>query len=213
MSERVRLAVLFSGGGRTLENFVQLSRAGTLAADVVVAISSSPRAGGIERARRLGVPCRTIEAAPGTSVADQTTSVLAACREAGAELVCLAGWLKLLAPIPSPWKGRLINIHPALLPSFGGKGFYGDRVHKAVLESGVKFTGCTVHFCDDEYDHGPIVLQRVCPVLDDDDVHTLADRVFEEEKIAYPEAVRLFGAGRLRIEGRRVRVLPARVSP
>jgi phosphoribosylglycinamide formyltransferase-1 len=205
----IKLAVLFSGGGRTLENLTALARAGGLPAAVVLAVSSSPRAGGIERAARLGVPCRTIESRPGET-AELTARVLAACEEARADLVCLAGWLKLLAPIPERWKGRMLNIHPALLPSFSGKGFYGDRVHQAVLESGVKVSGCTVHFCDDEYDHGPIVLQRVCPVLVEDDVHSLADRVFEEEKIAYPEAIRLFEAGRLGIEGRRVRVLPER---
>jgi formyltetrahydrofolate-dependent phosphoribosylglycinamide formyltransferase len=200
----LRLAVLFSGGGRTLENLVLESRAGRLPAEVVLAVSSSPTAGGIERAARLGIPCRTIERTGGT--AELTARVLAACDEARAELACLAGWLKLLAPIPDRWKGRMLNIHPALLPSFAGKGFYGDRVHQAVLDSGVKLSGCTVHFCDDEYDHGPIVLQRACPVLDEDDVHSLADRVFEEEKIAYPEAIRLFASGRLKVDGRRVRI-------
>lgn len=204
----MRVAVLFSGGGRTLENLVALSRSGALPGEVVLAVSSSPKAGGIERAARLGIPCRTVEGRPGAT-GDLTARVLAACGEARADLVCLAGWLKLLAPIPERWKGRILNIHPALLPSFAGKGFYGDRVHQAVLDSGVKVTGCTVHFCDDEYDHGPIVLQRVCPVLDGDDAHSLADRVFEEEKIAYPEAIRLFAAGRLRVERRRVRTLPS----
>jgi phosphoribosylglycinamide formyltransferase-1 len=197
--------VLLSGSGRSLENFVLESRAGRLPGALVLAIASTPTAGGLERAARLGVPARVIEG----KTAELTARVFAACDEAKADLVCLAGWLRLLRPIPESWKGRVLNIHPALLPSFAGKGFYGDRVHEAVLESGVKVTGCTVHFCDDEYDHGPIVSQRVCPVLDTDDVHSLAARVFEEEKIAYPEAVRLFHAGRLRVEGRRVSVLPA----
>src|SRR4029450_5553555 len=99
-----------------------------------------------------------------------------------------------------------MNIHPALLPSFGGKGMYGRRVHEAVLAHGCKVSGCTVHFVDGSYDTGPIVLQRTCPVADDDTPETLAARVFEEEKVAYPEAIRLFAAGRLKIEGRRVRV-------
>ena len=199
----IRIAVLFSGGGRSLENLAALARSGTLPAEVALAVSSSPKAGGLERAARLGIACRTIEGRAGET-AEHTARVLAACDEARVDLVCLAGWLKLLAPIPERWRARMLNIHPALLPSFAGKGFYGDRVHQAVIESGVKVTGCTVHFCDDVYDHGPIVLQRVCPVLDTDDAHSLADRVFEEEKIAYPEAIRLFAAGRLKIEGRRV---------
>jgi phosphoribosylglycinamide formyltransferase-1 len=202
--ERKRVAVLLSGGGRSFENLVELSRRGEIASEVALAISSSPSAGGVERAKRLSVPVE-VTAGKGPELA---RSVFEALDRARIELACLAGWLKLLAPIPPAWKGRVLNIHPALLPAFCGKGFYGDRVHEAVLASGVKVTGCTVHFCDDEYDHGPIVLQRTCPVLDDDDVHALADRVFEEEKVAYPEAVRLFEQGRLAIEGRRVKILP-----
>ena len=197
---KLRLAVLLSGGGRTLENLVSLSRANELAGEVVLAISSSPRAGGVERASRLGVPC-LVETDP--------ERIFSACEAERIDLVCLAGWIKLL-PIPERWRWRLLNIHPALLPSFGGKGFYGDRVHEAVLAAGVKVSGCTVHFCDDQYDHGPIVLQRVCPVLEDDDVHALAARVFEEEKVAYPEAIRLFQEGRLEVDGRRVRIKPSR---
>jgi len=100
----------------------------------------------------------------------------------------------------------MMNIHPALLPSFGGKGMYGHHVHEAVLAHGCKVSGCTVHFVDGQYDNGPIILQRACPVLDDDTPQTLAARVFEEEKLAYPEAIQLFAQGRLRIDGRRVRV-------
>ena len=102
-----------------------------------------------------------------------------------------------------------MNIHPALLPAFGGKGFYGDRVHRAVLDSGVKVSGCTVHFADSQYDHGPIILQTAVPVLDDDTVPSLAARVFAAECEAYPRAIQLFADGRLRLEGRRVRILPA----
>ncbi|HZV00605.1 MAG TPA: phosphoribosylglycinamide formyltransferase [Planctomycetota bacterium] len=199
----MRVAVLLSGGGRSFENLVECSRRGEIGSQVVLAISSSRTAGGLERARRLSVPSLVVEGR-GPELAG---AVFAALDEARVDLACLAGWIKLLAPIPPAWKGRVLNIHPALLPSFAGKGFWGDKVHEAVLAAGVKVTGCTVHFCDDEYDHGPIVLQRTCPVLDDDDAHTLAGRVFEEEKKAYPEAVRLFEQGRLKIEGRRVRVL------
>src|SRR5207253_7165627 len=106
--------------------------------------------------------------------------------------------------VPDDYLGRVMNIHPALIPAFCGKGFYGHRVHEAVLQAGVKVTGCTVHFADNEYDHGPIILQRTVPVLDDDTAETLAQRVFEQECEAYPEAIHLFAEGRLGLEGRRV---------
>jgi formyltetrahydrofolate-dependent phosphoribosylglycinamide formyltransferase len=201
----VRLAVLISGGGRSLENLVEARRRGEIESAVVLAISSSAEAGGLARAERLGVPS-LVFAAKGPELARR---VFAALDDARIDLACLAGWVKLLAPIPDAWKGRVLNIHPALLPAFCGKGYWGDHVHEAVLAAGVKVTGCTVHFCDDEYDHGPIVVQRTCPVLDGDTVETLAARVFEEEKKAYPEAVRLFEQNRLRVEGRRVRTLPS----
>jgi folate-dependent phosphoribosylglycinamide formyltransferase PurN len=121
------------------------------------------------------------------------------------DLICLAGWLSLLI-IPPQYAGRIINIHPSLLPSFGGRGMYGHRVHQAVLDAGCKVSGCTVHFVDATYDTGPIIVQRACPVLEADAADELAHRVFEEEKIAYPQAIRLFGQGKLRIEGARVRV-------
>ncbi len=127
--------------------------------------------------------------------------------EANVDLVCLAGWLCLL-DVPEKWLGKVMNIHPALLPSFGGKGMYGHRVHQAVIDHGCKISGCTVHFVDNTYDNGPIILQRVCPVLDNDSADALARRVFEEEKIAYPEAIRLFAQNRLTIRGRRVMISP-----
>jgi folate-dependent phosphoribosylglycinamide formyltransferase PurN len=108
--------------------------------------------------------------------------------------------------IPDDFRHRVLNIHPALIPAFCGKGFYGHRVHEAVLEYGAKVSGCTVHFADTQYDHGPIVLQRAVPVLDDDTPDTLAARIFEQECEAYPEAIRLFAEGRLKIEGRKVRI-------
>jgi len=119
----------------------------------------------------------------------------------------MGGFLKRLT-IPEDFLNRVTNIHPALLPAFGGEGFYGRRVHEAVLEYGVKITGCTVHFADNQYDHGPIILQKAVPVLDDDTPETLAARVFQAECEAYPEALQLIAEGRLRVEGRRVRILP-----
>ncbi len=128
-------------------------------------------------------------------------------RQADADLVCLAGFLQLLR-IPPDFENRVMNIHPALIPAFSGKGFHGLHVHRAVLEAGVKITGCTVHFADNEYDHGPIILQRAVAVADDDTPESLSARVFAQECAAYPEAIRLFAEGRLRIVGRRVLMRP-----
>src|SRR5207245_10586693 len=132
--------------------------------------------------------------------------VLRGCRDAHADLVCLGGFLQLVR-VPEDFLGRVMNIHPALIPAFCGKGFYGHRVHEAVLAYGAKVSGCTVHFADNVYDHGPIVLQRTVAVLEDDTADSLAARVFEQECEAYPAAVQLFSEGRLKIEGRRVRVV------
>jgi phosphoribosylglycinamide formyltransferase-1 len=128
------------------------------------------------------------------------------CRQENADLVCLAGFLQLIH-VPDDFLGRVMNIHPSLIPAFCGKGFYGHHVHEAVLAYGAKITGCTVHFADNEYDHGPIILQRAVPVKDDDTPETLSERVIGQESEAYPEAIRLFAQGRLRIEGRRVRLI------
>jgi len=206
---RLRVAVLASGSGTTFENLVLKSRDGRLPADVVALAVSRPDAYAKERADRLGVPCtvlpRDAQRDPGRLGAE-IGSFLAAHR---AELCAMAGFVKLWT-IPAEWRGRVLNVHPALLPAFGGRGMFGHRVHEAVLASGVKETGCTVHLCDDEYDHGPIVLQRAVPVHDDDTPDSLAARVQEAEREAYPEAIALVAAGRVRIEGGRVRVLPAR---
>jgi len=125
-------------------------------------------------------------------------------RRWAADLVCLAGFLKLIQPDPE-FDGRILNIHPSLLPSFGGRGMYGRRVHAAVLDAGCRVSGCTVHLVDASYDTGPILVQRCCEVHDDDDPESLAARVFAEECEAYPAAIQLLSSGRLRLEGRRVR--------
>src|SRR5207302_2722105 len=161
---------------------------------------------GLERARRAGVRAAVVERAECASREEFGRRIFDRCREARADLVCLAGFLQLL-PVPDDFAGRVMNIHPSLIPAFCGQGYYGHRVHEAALEAGVKVSGCTVHFADNVYDHGPIILQRVVPVLDDDTPDTLAARVFAQECEAYPEAIRLFAEGRLRVEGRRVRVL------
>lgn len=202
----IRLAVLLSGNGMTLQNLHDLGQAGTLPARVVLVIANKADAFGLDRARTMGVPAHVITRKDAGSLEEFSRRIFDECRKAQVDLVVLGGFLQLIQ-VPDDFLGRVMNIHPALIPAFCGKGFYGHHVHEAVLEMGVKVTGCTVHFADNQYDHGPIILQRAVPVLDDDTPKTLAARVFAEECITYPEAIRLFAEKRLKIEGRRVRVL------
>jgi phosphoribosylglycinamide formyltransferase 1 len=203
MPKPIRLVALISGGGTTLQNLLDRIAAGRLNAVIVGVVSSRADALGIERAKKAGVPA-VVVSARSPQFAEEVWS---AVRSFAPDLVCFAGWLRLL-PIPADYRLKVLNIHPALLPAFGGRGMYGRRVHEAVLASGVKVSGCTVHFADNQYDHGPIILQKAVSVEDDDTPERLQARVFAAECEAYPEAIRLFGEGRLKIEGRRVRVLP-----
>jgi phosphoribosylglycinamide formyltransferase-1 len=189
-----RLLVCASGGGRSLENLVQAARRGALDAEVALVVASKPGIGALERARRLGIPWLVLDPERELSPERLSEELFAAADEAGCALVVLAGWLRLLR-VPERWRGRVVNIHPALLPAFGGRGYWGLRVHRAVLERGSWFTGCTVHLVDDEYDHGPILLQRVVRVRKGDTPETLAARVFRAEKKALPEALRRLLAG------------------
>lgn len=206
-SNPLRIAVLLSGSGTTLENLLVLSAAQQLPAEIVFVLSSRGDAYGLERAKQRGIPTAVVERKRFVLPEEFSDALFEAVRPYRPDLICLAGFLSLLK-IPSEYAGRVLNIHPALLPSFGGKGYYGNRVHEAVLKHGCKVAGCTVHFVDNEYDHGPIVAQRAVAVLEGDDVESLAARVQEAEREVYPEAIRLFAAGRLRLEDRRVRVLP-----
>lgn len=203
----LRLTVLVSGGGTTLRNLLERIADHTLDARVDLVISSTRRAGALNIAHDARVP--TVVVAPQNFADAQSFSLATfdACRHAGSHLVVMGGYLKHV-DIPADYSARVLNIHPALIPAFSGAGMYGGHVHRAVLEAGAKLSGCTVHFVDNEYDHGPIVLQQAVPVLDDDTPETLAARVFAAECSAYPEALRLFAAGRLHIDGRRVRVQP-----
>ena len=206
MPERpVQLAVLVSGGGTTLQNLIDQIGAGRLNAQIPLVIGSRPELVGLQRAAQAGLRNRVVDRRTFADCAEFSSRVFDLCTEVNADLICLAGWLCLL-DLPARFEGRVMNIHPALLPSFGGRGMYGRKVHEAVLSHGCKVSGCTVHFVDNTYDTGPIILQRTCPVLDDDTPDSLAHRVFQEEKIAYPEAIRLFQEGKLQIEGRRVRI-------
>jgi formyltetrahydrofolate-dependent phosphoribosylglycinamide formyltransferase len=203
----MRLAVFLSGSGTTLQNLLDQIADGRLDAEIAVVLSSKPGVLGLERAQQANLPAFVIPS-DGTTQS-RSDYAFEKCRGHRVDLVVLAGFLKRVE-IPSDFEGRVMNIHPSLIPAFCGKGFYGHHVHEAALERGVKVSGCTVHFSDNQYDHGPIILQRTVPVLDDDTPDSLAARVFEAECVAYPEAIRLFGEKRLKIEGRRVRILPNR---
>jgi formyltetrahydrofolate-dependent phosphoribosylglycinamide formyltransferase len=198
----VTLGVLLSGGGRTMLNLHEHIERGALDARIGVVVSSRSDAAGVGRARAAGHAVEIIER---NRLGDEAFHQRVSEAVSGCDLVCMAGFLSLWR-IPPAMAGRVINIHPALLPDFGGRGMYGMRVHRAVLEAGRKQSGCTVHFCDNEYDHGPVILQRTVPVLPEDTPEQLAERVFEQECVAYPEAITLFAQGRIEWKAGAVRV-------
>jgi phosphoribosylglycinamide formyltransferase-1 len=199
-----RIAVLISGGGTTLRNFIEKIAAGRLPVEIVLVISSSPIARGLQFARDAGIPSAVVQRKDFAGQDDFSRAIFDDCRRVGAELVAMGGFLKR-ATIPADFVNRVVNIHPALVPAFCGDGFYGHRVHESVLEYGAKLSGCTVHFADNQYDHGPVILQKAVPVLDDDTPETLAARVFEAECEAYPEALRLIDAGPVEAASRRLK--------
>jgi formyltetrahydrofolate-dependent phosphoribosylglycinamide formyltransferase len=220
-AERLRLGVLLSGGGRTLLNILKEIDDGNLPAEVALVIASR-QCKGLDRARSAGLAVQLVAykdfrhsdgvGAPVVDTEGYSAAIARHLDEAAADLIVQAGFLSLWT-IPPQYEGKVMNIHPALLPSFGGKGMYGHHVHEAVLSAGCKVSGCTVHFVTNEYDAGAIIVQRCVPVVEGDDADSLAARVFEQECIAYPEAIRLFGEGRLRIEGGVVRVRSPAESP
>jgi phosphoribosylglycinamide formyltransferase 1 len=181
MGKSARLAVLLSGSGRTLDNLLAAIGSGSLRATVELVIASRETLGAA-KARAANLPTMVIK---GEIPRDDLQRLL---EEHRIDLVVCAGYLKYLR-VPAKYAERVVNIHPSLLPAFGGPGMYGDKVHEAVIRAGEKQSGCTVHLVDEVYDHGRILLQRTCPVLPTDDAHTLAARVFVEECRAYPEAL------------------------
>lgn len=203
----LRIGVLLSGNGTSLENLFDHIASGDVPGEVVVVISSKADAYGLERARLHGV---TAIAVPRREYADEDAfndALHAALEPHDVDLIALLGFLSLFQ-LRGRYDGRVINVHPALIPAFSGRGFYGKRVYEAVLAAGVKITGATVHFTDDEYDHGPILMQQAVPVLEDDTVETLAERVTAAERRLVPEAIRLIALGRVEVKDGRCRILP-----
>jgi len=203
----MKIAVLLSGSGTTLENIFEHVERGELPVEVAVVVSSRADAYGLERAKKRGVPTHVLPRKRFATLGEYTEAVFAPVRASGAGLVVMAGFMVQVG-VPDDYRDKILNVHPALLPSFGGKGMYGHFVHEAVLEHGCKVAGCTVHIVNDEYDRGPIVMQKCVPVLDDDTPDTLAGRVQAAERELYPLAIRAFAEGRLKVDGRRVTVSP-----
>ena len=189
MKAPIRLAVLLSGGGRTLQNLIDRIEDKSLPARIEVVLSSHPNVKGLERAKAKGIPAVIVDYRTyGTDAHAFSRAVAEALDTYPSDLVVMAGFIRRWI-FPPKYHGRVLNIHPALLPDFGGKGLWGHHVHEAVLKSGAAESGCTVHLADHEYDHGPIVLQKKVPVLPGDTPETLAERVFQAECEAYPEAI------------------------
>ncbi len=184
----VPVAVLLSGSGRTLENFLAKIDAGELPVRIAAVVSSRSDVRGVEIAEQADIPCGVFRRKDYGSIAEHNAAINEWLAAYEVRIIVLAGYLCFYIP-PTGFDGPVLNIHPALLPKYGGKGFYGDRVHRAVLEAGDTESGCTVHLVDDQYDHGKIVEQCKVPVLPDDDVHSLADRVFAAECELYPKVL------------------------
>ncbi|MCH7645200.1 MAG: phosphoribosylglycinamide formyltransferase [Myxococcales bacterium] len=206
--DALRVAVLLSGEGTSLENLFERIESGTLDAQIVAVIGSKENAGGLERARRRGVPALAVPREQYPDPGDFNDAIHAELDRHEVDLVACLGFLSLFET-RGKFDGRAINVHPALIPAFCGKDYYGQRVHEAVLASGATVTGATVHFVDEEYDCGPIILQEEVAVRADDTPASLAERVQVVERRLVPRAIQLFASGRLAIEGRQVQILDA----
>ncbi len=187
-NSKIKAVVLLSGSGRTLENFLAKISEGKMGVDITAVISSRPDVKGVDIARENGLPCGVFRRMDYDSIAAHNAAINAWLQPHVPKLIILAGYLCFYIQ-PDWFRGPVVNIHPALLPKYGGKGYYGDRVHEAVLAAGDTETGCTVHLVDGQYDHGRILGQKKVPVVSGDDVHTLATRVFAAECDLYPEVI------------------------
>ncbi len=190
------IAVLISGGGTTLKNLIELRDAGSLDVDFKLVVSSRADAKGLQIAASAGIPTLVVPKRKGVAAESHSEAIFNPIRKCGAQLVVMGGFLQHVL-IPYDFQHKVINIHPSLIPSFCGKGMYGLHVHQAAIDFGVKISGCTVHYVDNEYDHGPIILQRSCEVLDSDTAESLQRRVFQLECEALPAAIRQLANNRL----------------
>jgi len=205
MSDKTRVGILISGRGSNMVSLVEGMRDGSIQGEPAVVFSNVPDAPGLARAAELGVAVEALSHKGFKPREEHEKRVVEILQRHGVELLCLAGYMRLLSPLlVGAFRGRIFNIHPALLPAFPGL-----HAQKQALDYGVKLSGCTVHVVDEECDHGPIILQAAVPVLDDDDEDSLSARILEQEHRLYREAVALYCQGRVKIEGRRVRILDA----
>jgi phosphoribosylglycinamide formyltransferase-1 len=202
MADLLKLGVLISGNGSNLQSIIDHIEKGSLKAAIKIVISNNPDAYGIIRAEKHGIPFVVLKNGNFKNKEDFDAELVKILKNNGVELVILAGFMRIITPaFLKAFSGKIMNIHPALLPSFPG--LHGQ---KQAVDYGVKFSGCTVHFVDDGVDTGPVIIQSVVPVLDDDTEETLAERILKEEHKIYPQAIQLFADGRLEINGRKVRV-------
>ena len=198
--KRLKLGFLASHGGTNMQAVIDACKEGRLEAEPCVVIGNNSRSGAMQRARNEGIPACHLSSRthPGPGALD--AAILAALRQHQVGLICLAGYMKRLGESTLlAYKGRILNLHPALLPKFGGKGFYGDAVHRAVLAAGETESGATVHLVDEHYDHGPVLAQRRVPVLLNDTPETLAARVLEQEHLLYAETLQKIASGQIRL--------------
>jgi phosphoribosylglycinamide formyltransferase-1 len=203
----IRLAVFASGGGTNFQAILDAVESGALPLTVALCLSNTPGAGALARAETHGVPTAVLDPRAFAAEAPYVEAVMQVLGEHAVNFIALAGYLrKIPAAVVAAFRGRMLNIHPALLPAFGGQGLYGRRVHEAVLAYGARWSGATVHLVDEAYDTGPIVLQEPVPVLPGDTPETLGARVLRVEHRLYPQALRLFAEGRVQVDGRIVHI-------
>jgi len=196
----INIAVWISGGGTTLANIVDCVTAETLDVEVRLVVSSGSNVRGLEIARAAAIETQVVLRSKFTTPEEYSAEMFRRCREMDVDYVVMAGFLKHVL-IPSDFTNRVVNIHPSLIPAFCGKGMYGCRVHQAVVEAGVSQSGCTIHFVDNEFDHGPVIYQQIVPVAVDDTSEDVRARVFVAECEAYPKVLRWLAAGRISVNG------------
>ncbi|WP_303721112.1 phosphoribosylglycinamide formyltransferase [Malonomonas rubra] len=201
-NKKLKLGVLASGGGTNLQSIIDQCREQKIDAEIVLVLSNNPDAGALERAAKAGIPSVCVNHRDYADRQSFDQAVIRTLQEAGVDLVVLAGFMRLISEVfIAAFPQRIVNIHPALLPAFPGL-----HVQKKALEYGARFAGCTVHFVDTGVDTGPIIIQAVVPILDNDTEETLSARILEQEHKIYPQAIQLIAEGRVKVEGRRVHI-------